>query len=67
MEDYTREIKLKVAKLMMDEKRAWEVTYKDREPTEFEKRTYEMYKNEKEDEIQRIIPHGQKLTICISG
>ena len=67
MEDYTREIKLKVAKLMMDEKRAWETTYKDREPTDFEKRTYEMYKNEKEDEIQRIIPHGQKLTICISG
>jgi len=67
MEDYTREIKLKVAKLMMDEKRAWETTYKDREPTEFEKRTYEMYKNEKEEEIQRTIPHSQKLTICISG
>lgn len=67
MEDYTREIKLKVAKLMVDEKRAWEITYKDREPTDFEKRTYEMYKNEKEEEIQRTIPHSQKLTICISG
>ena len=63
MEDYIKEIKLKVAKLMVEEKRAWENTYKDREPTEFEKRTYEMYKNEKEDEIQRIIPHSQKLTI----
>ena len=67
MEDYTKEIKLKVAKLMMDVKRAWETTYQDREPTQFEKDTYEMYKNEKEDEIQRTIPHSQKLTICISG
>ena len=67
MEDYTKEIKLRVAKLMVEEKRAWEITYKDREPTDFEKRTYEMYKNEKEEEIQRTIPHSQKLTICISG
>ena len=42
MEDNIREIKLKVAKLMVEEKRAWETTYKDREPTEFEKRTFEM-------------------------
>lgn len=67
MEDNFREIKLRVAKLMMDVKRAWETTYKDREPTDFEKSTYEMYKNEKEEEIQRTIPHSQKLTICISG
>ena len=67
MEDYTKEIKLKVAKLMVEEKRVWEITYKDREPTQFEKDTYEMYKNEKEEEIQRTIPHNQKLTICISG
>lgn len=67
MEDNFREIKLRVAKLMMDVKRAWETTYQDREPTDFEKSTYEMYKNEKEEEIQRTIPHSQKLTICISG
>ena len=67
MEDHLREIKLRVASLMVDVKRAWEVTYQDREPTDFEKSTYEMYKNEKEEEIQRTIPHSQKLTICISG
>ena len=67
MEDNFREIKLRVAKLMVDVKRAWETTYQDREPTDFEKSTYEMYKNEKEEEIQRTIPHSQKLTICISG
>ena len=67
MEDNLREIKLRVAKLMVDVKKAWEITYQDREPTDFEKSTYEMYKNEKEEEIQRTIPHSQKLTICISG
>ena len=38
MEDYFREIKLRVASLMMDVKRSWENTYKDKEPDDFEKR-----------------------------
>ena len=67
MEDYFREIKLRVASLMMDVKRSWENTYKDREPDDFEKKVHEVFANEKEEEIQRTIPHSQKLTICISG
>ena len=67
MEDHLREIKLRVASLMMDVKRSWENTYKDREPDDFEKKVHEVFANEKEEEIQRTIPHSQKLTICISG
>ena len=67
MEDYFREIKLRVASLMMDVKRSWENTYKDREPDDFEKKVHEILANEKEEEIQRTIPYSQKLTICISG
>ena len=60
MEDYFREIKLRVASLMMDVKRSWENTYKDREPDDFEKKVHEVFANEKEEEIQRTIPHSQK-------
>jgi len=67
MEDYIREIKLKVAKLMVEEKRAWKGCTNVGAADIAAKDTYEMYKNEKEDEIQRTIPHSQKLTICISG
>lgn len=67
MEDNFREIKLRVANLMMDVKRSWENTYKDREPNDFEKKVHEVFAQEKQEEIQRIIPHSQKLTICLSG
>jgi len=67
MEDKIREIKLKVAKLMMDKKRAWELTYRDREPTPFEKETYKIYADEKDYEIKMLIPESEKLTIELTG
>jgi len=67
MEDKLREIKLKVAKLMMDKKRAWELTYRDRDPTPFEKETYKIYADEKDYEIKMLIPESEKLTIELTG
>ena len=63
----TQEIKKKVAKLIIEKKNAWETTYKDREPTQFERDTYKMYAEEKDAEISRLIPSSEKLTICLTG
>ena len=63
----TQEIKKKVAKLILEKKSAWEITYKDREPTQFERDTYKMYAEEKDAEISRLIPNSERLTICLTG
>jgi hypothetical protein len=51
----TQEIKKKVAQLIVKQKNAWEETYKDREPTQFERDTYRMFAEEIENDIKAIV------------
>jgi hypothetical protein len=63
----TQEIKKKVAQLIVKQKNAWEETYKDREPTQFERDTYRMFAEEIENDIKALIPASEKLSICLTG
>jgi hypothetical protein len=63
----TQEIKKKVAQLIVKQKNAWEETYKDREPTQFERDTYRMFAEEIENDIKALIPASERLTICLTG
>jgi len=63
----TQEIKKKVAQLIVKQKNAWEETYKDREPTQFERDTYRMFAEEIENDIKALIPESELLTICLTG
>jgi hypothetical protein len=67
MEDIFREIKTKVANLMMDKKVSWESTYKDRVATELERDTYQEYANVIDKEIKNNIPESERLTIELTG
>jgi hypothetical protein len=68
MEDInTKEIKKRVARLIIKKKNAWEETYKDREPTQFERDTYRMFAEEIENDIKALIPASEKLSICLTG
>ena len=67
MEDNLREIKLRVASLMMDQKRSWENIYKDRVATEVERQAYLEYANVIDKEIKNNIPESERLTICLTG
>jgi hypothetical protein len=67
MEDNFREIKLRVASLMMDQKRSWENTYKDRVATELERQAYLEYAHVIDKEIKNNIPESERLTICLTG
>jgi hypothetical protein len=67
MEDIFREIKTKVASLMMDKKTSWESTYKDRVATELERDTYQEYADKIDKEIKKMIPESERLTIELTG
>jgi hypothetical protein len=67
MEDIFREIKTKVASLMMEQKRLWESTYKDRVATELERNTYQEYADKIDEEIKKTIPESERLTIELTG
>ena len=67
MEDIFREIKTKVASLMMDKKASWESTYKDRVATELERDTYQEYADKIDKEIKKMIPESERLTIELTG
>jgi hypothetical protein len=67
MEDIFREIKTKVASLMMDKKISWESTYKDRVATELERDTYQEYADKIDKEIKKMIPESERLTIELTG
>jgi hypothetical protein len=67
MEDNLREIKLRVASLMMDQKRSWENIYKDRVATEVERQAYLEYANVIDKEIKNNIPESERLTIELTG
>jgi hypothetical protein len=67
MEDIFREIKTKVASLMIEQKRLWESTYKDRVATELERQTYLEHANRIDEEIKKTIPESERLTICLTG
>jgi hypothetical protein len=67
MEDNFREIKLRVASLMIEQKRLWESTYKDRVATELERQTYLEHANRIDEEIKNNIPESERLTICLTG
>jgi len=67
MEDIFREIKTKVASLMMDKKVSWESTYKDRVATELERDTYQEYADKIDKEIKKMIPESERLTIELTG
>jgi hypothetical protein len=67
MEDIFREIKTKVASLMMDKKTSWESTYKDRVATELERNTYQEYADKIDKEIKKMIPESERLTIELTG
>jgi len=62
-----QEIKKQVAQLIVDKKNAWGNTYKDREPTQFERDTYVMYAEEKDAKIKNMIPESELLAICLNG
>jgi hypothetical protein len=67
MEDIFREIKTKVASLMMEQKGLWESTYKDRVATELERNTYQEYADKIDKEIKKMIPESERLTIELTG
>lgn len=67
MEDIFREIKTKVASLMMDKKTSWESTYKDKVATELERDTYQEYADKVDKEIKKMIPESERLTIELTG
>jgi hypothetical protein len=67
MEDIFKEIKTKVASLMIEQKRLWESTYKDRVATELERQTYLEHANRIDEEIKKTIPESERLTICLTG
>ena len=61
------ELKKEVAKKIMLKKNAWTDTYKDREPTEFERRTFKEYAEIIDREIKNMIPESERLSICLTG
>jgi len=67
MEDIFKEIKTKVASLMIEQKRLWESTYKDRVATELERQTYLEHANRIDEEIKKTIPESERLTIELTG
>ena len=67
MEDIFKEIKTKVESLMIEQKRLWESTYKDRVATELERQTYLEHANRIDEEIKKTIPESERLTICLTG
>jgi len=67
MEDIFKEIKTKVASLMLEQKRLWESTYKDRVATELERQTYLGHANRIDEEIKKTIPESERLTIELTG
>ena len=56
-----------VAKKMMLKAKAHADTYKDREPTDFERHTFKEYAEFIDREIKDMIPESEHLSICLTG